>query len=200
MSLNEETGLTVLGFRDYPVTPWKNGQGVTRDIFMSGADGTQFDWRLSLADVGQSGDFSDFSGYERTITLLDGDGFLLDFEDGSRKELNRIHQPFVFDGGAPLRCQLYGGPSRDLNLMVRRDRAGARVGIREISGALEFELDGSFIHLFFCLRGSLQVTENNDRSRNMGKWDCAKYEGLNSTLLFKAGEPAKLFHMEISLY
>ncbi len=42
---------------------------ITRDAG-TGLDG--FGWRLSIADIGESGGFSTFAGYRRVITVLQG--------------------------------------------------------------------------------------------------------------------------------
>ena len=50
----------VLRAADRRAVPWKNGGGVTREIAVSpeGAGTDDFDWRISLADVGADGPFS----------------------------------------------------------------------------------------------------------------------------------------------
>jgi len=48
---------------------------------------------LSIAEVERSGDFSDFSGYERTIMLLEGNGMELMFDDGASQRIDRRHGP-----------------------------------------------------------------------------------------------------------
>lgn len=50
--------LKVLRAADYPRMPWKNGGGSTEEITRDtgiGLDG--FGWRLSIADIGESGGF-----------------------------------------------------------------------------------------------------------------------------------------------
>ncbi len=55
-------------------TPWKNGGGRTAEILAmpegAGLDG--FDWRISTAEVAQSGPFSLFAGLDRWLTVLEG--------------------------------------------------------------------------------------------------------------------------------
>ena len=50
----------------YRVRPWRNGQGVTRDI--AADDG----WQLSLADITRSGRFSDFGDSVRHFAIVAG--------------------------------------------------------------------------------------------------------------------------------
>ena len=70
--------LKVLRATDYPRMPWKNGGGSTEEITRDAGTGLDgFGWRLSIADIGESGGFSTFAGYERVITVLQGDGMTL---------------------------------------------------------------------------------------------------------------------------
>jgi environmental stress-induced protein Ves len=121
--------------REFVRQRWKNGGGTTTELAREGA-GERFLWRLSVADVDSSGPFSSFPGYERTIVLLEGDGMELTI-DGRVARLDRAFEPFVFDGGAATTCRLLGGPCRDLNVIVDRARASARVAVIEEATRLE---------------------------------------------------------------
>ena len=84
-----------------------------------------FLWRLSIAEVAASGDFSLFPGYDRTITLIEGAGMRLAFEEAPEKAILKRFEPFDFSGDWHCRCSLAAGPVRDFNLMVdRRPRRG----------------------------------------------------------------------------
>jgi environmental stress-induced protein Ves len=108
-----------------PLQPWKNGGGVTSELAIDPADATaeNFRWRISLARIAQDGPFSAFPGITRWITLIEGGGFTLDFDDGSRIDVPEPFVPHRFDGGRAAHCRLKGGPSRDLNVMARADVA-----------------------------------------------------------------------------
>lgn len=113
---------------DLPRVPWRNGQGLTTELAMSGPpDG--FAWRVSLAEVTQSGDFSLFPGIDRTIVLVEGEGMVLHLPDRSHP-LDR-DVPFAFDGALAVSCTV-GQPTRDLNLMTRR---GTTTGTIEVLDA-----------------------------------------------------------------
>ena len=63
----------VLRAADYPRMPWKNGGGSTEEITRDAGEGLEgFGWRLSIADIGESGGFSRFDGYQRVISVLPG--------------------------------------------------------------------------------------------------------------------------------
>jgi hypothetical protein len=109
-----------LSAKDYQRMPWKNGQGSTTQLVSAPAKDGSFDWRLSIAEVGQSGPFSDFSGYDRTITLIEGNGMVLTFNGSMERRIDQPFAPVPFDGGWQTECQLIDGPLRDFNLMVAR--------------------------------------------------------------------------------
>lgn len=114
------------------VTPWKNGGGATRELACSplGADMAHFDWRVSVATIAQSGPFSCFSGVDRIITLLSGDGVhLTQASIGIDHRLQAPLQPFAFAGDAGMDCELLGGTSTDFNVMTRRGTLQAHVHV-----------------------------------------------------------------------
>lgn len=98
-------------------TPWKNGGGRTRELFVWPPQG---DWqlRISLADIEQDGPFSAFPGVQRHFAVLQGGGVRLQFVDGERL-LQAGDPPLAFDGAEAPGCALIDGPTRDLNLMLR---------------------------------------------------------------------------------
>lgn len=121
--------MQAVALQDLIAAPWKNGGGVTRELATHppGRDMQDFLWRISIADVHRSGPFSHFAGIDRTITLLEGDGFQLAFADGRLHDLASPGAPFTFSGDDAVDAQLIGGPSMDLNVMLRRHAVRGRV-------------------------------------------------------------------------
>lgn len=109
--------------------PWLGGGGSTAEIARFPAEG-DFDWRLSIADVTGDGPFSTVEGVDRTIINL-GDVRMALTVDGVRHELTRF-EPFAFDGGASTTCEV-SAPTRDFNVMTRRGRARAEVGVHRVT-------------------------------------------------------------------
>ena len=74
---------------DHRQMPWKNGGGLTREVASSppGSALTDFDWRISFAEVAAGGPFSTFPGVDLVIILVDGPAMALTV-DGVRHELN----------------------------------------------------------------------------------------------------------------
>lgn len=118
--------------------PWRNGGGVTRELLAWSAPdvraddkaarqsgespGSEWDLRVSVADITQDGPFSAFPGISRCFAVLEGAGVVLSL-NGQDQTLITASSPLAFDGAEAPGCRLISGPTRDLNLMVRH-RAG----------------------------------------------------------------------------
>ena len=120
----------VLQPADYVRKPWKNGGGVALDLHVepAGAGMDAFDWRASIALVHARGPFSHFPGVDRTIVLLAGTGMRLDSATW-HADMTTLFEPVHFPGEMAISCTLTNGPTRDFNLMVRRDVARAQFNV-----------------------------------------------------------------------
>ena len=143
--------------RDFLAMPWKNGQGVTYEIAREPAGGEKFLWRLSLAEVPASGDFSLFPGNDRIIALVEGKGMELEFEEAPVKRLDRPFEPFGFRGEWHCRSRLLGGPCRDLNLMVDRSRAMGKAERLVLGTAPIWRDVGKGWLLAYCAEGEIEI-------------------------------------------
>jgi environmental stress-induced protein Ves len=106
---------------DIAPQPWRNGGGVTREL-LAWPDAADWALRLSVADIARDGPFSAFDGVDRWFAVLAGHGVRLDWP-GRSVTVRGDDAPFGFDGGTPPDATLLEGPTRDLNLMLRRGRA-----------------------------------------------------------------------------
>jgi uncharacterized protein len=114
--------MRIIHRESYQRMPWKNGKGLTEEVIVAPLGRTMetFDWRLSIAHVGEDGPFSLFPGVDRSIALLDGEGLRLDLPDGDSTVLAPYGQPFAFAGEWTISSTNLGGPTIDLNIMTRR--------------------------------------------------------------------------------
>jgi environmental stress-induced protein Ves len=120
---------------------WKNNLGWTHEIARGQADpatGDDWDWRLSIAEIEQSAAFSSFPGIERELVLLHGNGVCLRFDDGEVCELLAPFSHCRFAGERALTGELIDGPTRDFNLMWRRDVIHAELLHRPLAGSMLF--------------------------------------------------------------
>jgi uncharacterized protein len=144
-----------------PAMPWKNGGGVTREIACvpAGAALEDFDWRVSIAQIGASGPFSAFPGVDRVITLLDGAGVHLRSRDGAiEHRLDTPLAPFAFSGEAAVDAELLAGECHDLNVMTRRGTCRAQVQVLRATDVLPPAEGG----VLLALRGEWQLTANGE--------------------------------------
>jgi hypothetical protein len=105
---------------DVAPQPWRNGGGQTRELLTWPA-GTDWQVRISRADIESDGPFSAFPGIQRWFCVLEGAGITLDF-GGARTTLRCGDAPLDFDGALAPMCTLLEGPTQDLNLMLRNGR------------------------------------------------------------------------------
>lgn len=119
---------------DVPVTPWRNGGGMTRELVAQPSQGA-WRWRMSVAEVTASGPFSRFEGITRWFAVLKGEGVALTVRTPSDSDelvvcehpLTLADMPLCFDGGDATDCRLLDGPTQDFNLMVVDDCLPARM-------------------------------------------------------------------------
>src|SRR6195952_3584989 len=132
---------SIIRAADLKAVPWKNGGGATREIAASpkGAAFDAFDWRVSVADVSEAGAFSVFEGIDRVLTLIEGKQMgLIDSAEGQPAEyvLSRWDS-VAFAGESSISAELPRGPTRDFNLMLRRERVSGNVTVRRLAEQLD---------------------------------------------------------------
>lgn len=109
---------------DYRRMPWKNGGGETLEVavFPRDAGIADFGWRISMAVVAADGPFSVFSGIDRTLVILDGEGMTLDIAGRLPVTLMPDSPPCTFPADVATTATLTDGPIIDLNVMTARGR------------------------------------------------------------------------------
>jgi len=142
--------MRIIRAADCKVMPWKNGGGTTTEIAISpeGASLSDFDWRISMAHVGQDGPFSAFPGIDRTLCVLTGNGIRLAFGDGEAVMLERASGPHFFAADRAVDGQLVDGAIDDLNVMSRRGRWQHEVQRLSDPGEQAFAADDGLVVVF----------------------------------------------------
>jgi uncharacterized protein len=106
---------------------WANGGGWTRTL-LAWPDPARWALRISVADVERAGPFSAFPGVDRWFAVLEGDEVRLATAGQASVVLRASdEQLHAFPGEAATDCELLGGATRDLNVMVRRHEARATI-------------------------------------------------------------------------
>lgn len=178
--------------------PWKNGGGVTREIAAgpAGASLNDFAWRLSIADVADEGAFSVFAGIDRVLVLLDGAGMRLHEAQGAVHALDMPLAMARFAGETPIHATLTRGPTRDFNVMTRRDKARATVHAYAETRALDIDHDAA---CFFCARGSLDVALARGERIALDEGDTLIVERSAERAVCEAREDASWLHIGIDM-
>lgn len=123
--------------------PWKNGSGSTIELAIepAGANLDNFAWRISSADVGCDGSFSNFPGIDRSLAILSGAGLRLNSAKAPAHSLTCASQPWAFAGETTVYAELLDGAVTDLNIMTRRKFWAHQLDVIEVDG--EYHLDNS---------------------------------------------------------
>jgi uncharacterized protein len=172
----------ILPAGDLRRVPWRNGQGTTTEIAADGP-GDELIWRVSLADVGRSGDFSLFPGIDRTIVLVQGAGRVLHLP--AETHVLIPDEPFAFDGGLPVRCTVEA-PTRDLNLMTRRGAAEGGLAVAALDAAgPPLVVPGAEVLVVLVLEGSCTLD-----GAELGAGDAAVLKGAAAARLAGSGRVA----------
>jgi hypothetical protein len=172
--------LTLLRGADLVASTWKNGGGITREIALGGS-AEAFAWRVSVADVAQAGPFSRFEGVARTLVLLDGAGMVLDETGGAAARMHMLAKPLDvahFDGEAPISARLIDGPTRDFNLMVRRDVARATFEIWREPTTRDMQGETA---LLYCANGTASVRVNGGEPVALAAGDTLRIDTTDTT-------------------
>ena len=142
--------------------PWKNGGGVTRLLAASG-DQTQTHWRLSLAEIQKDGPFSTFPGWERILTIVDGDGIDLTGDGNTLRA--RPWVPLEFSGDIALHGTLPGRASQAFNLMY--DGTSFSASVTALSPGEISCPDGT--NILYCHHGSVSLAGEAELSDGQGQ-------------------------------
>ena len=96
---------------------------------------------VSIAEIEDDAPFSRFPGVERELVLLSGNGLRLRFDDGEVHELAPPHGRLRFAGERPAFGKLVDGPTRDFNLMWKRETVAAELWHRPLVGTMVLFVD-----------------------------------------------------------
>lgn len=152
----------------YREVPWRNGRGLSWEIALDDnhpqAARGLFNWRFAIAKIDNNGEFSAFNNVDRTIALLEGNGFELTVGEGDDQRklpLTNVGDYQAFAGDQPTSCSLRDGSVRVLNVMTARGEWQARVRVFSTGEQLEF-LASANVLVLFSISGTLDIFINDE--------------------------------------
>lgn len=150
------TGPAIIRAGELRPVPWRNGQGVTRDVVThAGPDGALL-WQASIAELTRDADFSYFPQCDRLFTAVSGGLVELSFEGGPFQPCPLL-QPVPFAGERPVRCRVAGPPARAFNVIADRRRYRASCEVVVIGGSGR-EIGGPAHTVVHCLDGRVGLS------------------------------------------
>jgi environmental stress-induced protein Ves len=166
-------------------SPWKNGKGVTYEIARgqlghSADSGGVYHWRLSVAEITEAADFSEFDGYERFLGVIEGAGIVMTLQGEAAPRSIPCFGSIVFDGALAARARPMRGSTRDINLMVLRTRARFEAEITERPTKTLEPDPAAAMNLFACLRGTTQIRTPGQPEQTLQQHDSLLLAGADS--------------------
>ena len=147
----------ILRAEDYREGRWPNGLGLSWDIAAApdNAGAQDFEWRVALARIDSSVDFSHYPNVDRIFTLIEGKGLVLVFDDRKVLEVDKNFVPQEFPGDVKTACKMNNGPCRALNLFVRRGTW--KTSVRVLNAHDDINIVSAQTSLVFALQGSFKL-------------------------------------------
>ncbi|SEF66431.1 HutD/Ves family protein [Marinobacterium lutimaris] len=188
----------LLSAAHYNPMPWKNGAGSTLEIACDSDSGLEsFGWRLSIADVAESGPFSTFNDYQRVITVLEGQGMKLTVDGEQSRPLTRL-DAFAFDGASQVACELVDGPIQDFNLIYAPQQYAARLQWLKPIEEIKLFSSADLVMVFAADEG-ISLSWNAQKAIPLGRHDCLLLEaGGTLTELVLSGKGSACCLIELS--
>lgn len=156
--------ITVISPEYFKTIPWKNGLGSTTELAISpNSTLADFDWRLSIATVANDGVFSDFSGYERNLILIEGNGLTLKHDSGQVDELSQLLDIANFDGGWQTDGLLTNGTIKDFNIMAKQGYYQTNVCTYIAKQVVTLDPKLSSLCFAYSLSGEIQIVQGDHK-------------------------------------
>ena len=185
----------------YRMVPWKNGGGATAEIAVDpeGAGWDEFNWRVAIADIRESGPFSSFPGVDRSILLIDAPrGTSMELRVDGRRIPLRLREFVDFEGEAKTEGVVFGerltgrdaGVIRDFNVMSRRDVVRHRRGCHQLAPREIHRMGGTDTRVVYIAAGDGDLV-NTSTPRALVTGDSVIASG-DETLEIRGGEAGAL--------
>ena len=172
--------LTISSAENFKTIPWKNGLGHTTELAISdGGNLDDFAWRLSIASVVNDGDFSNFSGYQRNLVLIEGEGLTLDHRNGDVDKLTTLLDIAHFDGARNTHGALINGGIKDFNIMTKQGHFSAQVNTYTTNEKVILSAKASTLIFAYSLSATMTFEQSNNKT-DIAQGALARIENLAS--------------------
>lgn len=161
---------------DFIQMPWKNGGGITTEIFcLKSSNTNEILFRISEAQVAQDGPFSIFPNLDRILMLTYGDGFKLHFND-HLVTMDQALAPIYFSGQENVHCELINGECLDFNIMTNRKYGKSSLEIKVLDFEEKITSLASQTFLYLPEFKTLHSIDNKENFINQYKLDLLIYQ------------------------
>jgi environmental stress-induced protein Ves len=169
----------------YQRSQWKNGLGYTDQIAIEPADAKlqlgNYLWRVSSASISTASDFSIFPDHDRALVILSGTGVRLTHrdEEGGFSETVDLPplEPYEFPGDIRSRCDLLGGPVRDLSVFFRKGEVSTSLEIVPFESETVWEWNPrATSNLLFAVRGGFEIALSEDETHSLVAGDTVRWD------------------------
>jgi environmental stress-induced protein Ves len=150
--------------QNYREMPWKNGGGSTTELAIypeTASINQPFLWRMSLAQLKESGPFSSFPGYDRSIVQLSGKPMTLKHEGQPDKKLDLL-VPYPFDGQWQTESVL-SSQAEDFNLMTLATAFEAKLDRYDLALDQKLKKESQDHNMIWIFDGEVEWKTSDER-------------------------------------
>ena len=151
---------TKLTSQDYKNTRWKNGGGSTFELYREPKESTlnDFNWRISIASICESGEFSIFPGYNRSILKLQGGNVSLHDVDSKKDTELDESVPFYFSGNQKIYATLNGETVQDFNVFTKTDSLNQNIEVYNFENFGKKYVSIGHWAFMYCPKGRVKIS------------------------------------------
>ena len=171
----------------FKTIPWKNGLGETTELAINeNATLDDFIWRLSIASVVNDGVFSNFSGYQRNLVLIEGKGISLQHGGTKTDVLENTLDIASFNGCCETQGKLLDGPIKDFNIITSDEKVLPQVHCYIESQQVKVKLSKNKLCFAYSLSDEILVETFQTEKMRVPKGCLAKLLPTSEELNTKA--------------
>jgi environmental stress-induced protein Ves len=189
--------ISIFSPNDFKTIPWKNGKGETIELAINdGGTLDDFIWRLSMASVVEDGVFSDFSGYQRNLVLIEGNGISLQHDHNKIDKLSNLLEVANFDGACRTVGNLHAGAITDFNIITHQEKC--RVSVETYIKLQNIELKSADLCFIYSLSGELLLTASHQEPRTVKAGHLLKLSQPKENNLSIEGQQLIVIYVDLS--